>query len=76
MSTYTGHLLRVDLSSASVTREPIPLDQQRKFVGGRGFGISYLFEEMHKGIDPLGPENKLIFLPGVLAGTAALRFVR
>ena len=52
MSTYTGHLLRVDLSSASVTREPIPLDLQRKFVGGRGFGISYLFEEMHKGIDP------------------------
>ncbi len=76
MSTYTGHLLRVDLSSASVTREPIPLDLQRKFVGGRGFGISYLFEEMHKGIDPLGPENKLIFLPGVLAGTAALGFGR
>jgi len=76
MSTYAGCLLRANLSSGSVTQEPVPERVQRQFVGGRGFGIWYLFEELAKGVDPLGPDNKLIFLPGVLAGTAAMGFGR
>lgn len=76
MSTHAGCLLRVNLSTGSVAREHIPEDMRRKVIGGRGFGISYLFEEMAKGVDPLGPDNKLTFLPGVLAGTAAIGFGR
>jgi aldehyde:ferredoxin oxidoreductase len=76
MSTLTGHLLRVDLSSSKVTREPISAAVQRKFVGGRGLGIHYLFEELGKGIQPLDPQNKLILMTGALGGTAALGFGR
>lgn len=76
MSTYAGQLLRINLSSRSISREPIPTETQRTFVGGRGFGIRHLFDEMPAGVDPLGPDNKLIFLPGALAGTQAQGFGR
>ena len=76
MSTYAGHLLRVNLSSGAVAKEPIPSALQRKFIGGRGFGIDYLYEEMRPGVEPLGGDNKLLFMPGVLAGTGANGFGR
>ena len=76
MSTYTGRLLRVDLITGSSSWETLPPNLQQTFVGGRGFGIHYLWEEMPSGVDPLGPENKLVFLPGALAGTSAQGFGR
>jgi len=44
----------------------------RDFIGGAGFGIKYLFDEVKPGTDPLGPENKLIFAPGLLLELAFL----
>jgi aldehyde:ferredoxin oxidoreductase len=76
MTTYTGYLLRVNLTSGSITKEAVPEQVQTTFIGGRGFGISYLFRENYAGVDPLGPENRLIFLPGALAGTRAQGFGR
>ena len=76
MSTYTGYLLRVNLSSGHIEREPVKPELTADFIGGRGFGISYLYNELAPGRDPLGEENKLIFLPGVLAGTRAQGFGR
>ena len=46
MDTYAGRLLRINLSSGSIVREPIDVELCRKFIGGRGFGISYLFREI------------------------------
>jgi len=46
------------------------------FVGGRGIGIKYLYQELSPGIDPLGEDNKLFFAIGPLAGTGALSFSR
>lgn len=76
MSTCTGELLRVDLSARKTAREAIPQDLQRTFVGGRGIGIGCLFEEIPKGVEALGHQNKLFFLPGALAGSSALGFGR
>jgi aldehyde:ferredoxin oxidoreductase len=76
MSTYTGHILRVNLSSGTISKESVPEALQRKLVGGRGFGAGYLFEEMRPGIEPLSEDNPLIFMPGVLAGTKANGFGR
>ncbi|MDQ7784473.1 MAG: aldehyde ferredoxin oxidoreductase family protein [Desulfomonilaceae bacterium] len=76
MTTYTGRLLRVDLTSGRTRWETIPSDVQRTFVGGRGFGIHYLWNETTSDVDPLGSENKLLFLPGTLAGTQAQGFGR
>jgi aldehyde:ferredoxin oxidoreductase len=64
-----GKILRVDLAKKSIQQEEIPEDMARKFLGGRGLATKYLFDELKPGTDPLGPENKLIFMSGLLTGT-------
>ncbi len=71
MALNTGSLLRVDLSSGKVSTETIPESITADFVGGRGYGISYLYQELAPGIDPLGEKNKLMMLNGPLAGNMA-----
>lgn len=76
MSTYAGYLLRVNLSSGAIAKEPIPSTLCRNLIGGRGFGIHYLYGEIRPGIEPMEEDNKLLFMPGVLAGTGANGFGR
>jgi aldehyde:ferredoxin oxidoreductase len=65
---YHGRIVRVDLSDDTVTIEE-PYDVfYRRFLGGWGFIAYYLLNEVAPGIDPLGPENKLIIAPGVVTG--------
>jgi len=71
MAPYTGRLLRVNLSSGIAKVETIPPEICELFVGGRGFGIAYLYKELSPNVDPLGEENKLLFIAGPLAGTPA-----
>ncbi|GAB6860408.1 aldehyde ferredoxin oxidoreductase family protein [Haloplanus litoreus] len=61
-------VLRVDLSAGTVTRERVPSDWRRDFLGGKGLGARYLYEELAAGTDPLGPDNRLAFLLGPLSG--------
>lgn len=68
MGGYRGKILRVDL-----TKEKIGVDQRddsfyRKYFGGWGVIAYYLLTETKAGLDPLGPENLLIFAPGIIAG--------
>ena len=65
---YGGNILRVDLTSGKLTKQPTPPDLARDFIGGRGFGIYFLYKEVPKGADPLGPQNKLIISSGPLSG--------
>ena len=71
MAAYTGRLLRVNLSRRTAEAETIPPDICELFVGGRGFGIAYMYKEQPPKVDPLGEENRLLFLAGPLAGTQA-----
>ena len=66
---FMGKLLRVDLTHGRVTSEPIRDDWARKFAGGAGLATRYLYEEVPQGADPLGPDNRLIFMTGPLTGT-------
>src|SRR4030043_1009091 len=38
------------------------------FLGGRGFAAKILWDKLKPGIDPLSPENKLVFVAGPLTG--------
>jgi aldehyde:ferredoxin oxidoreductase len=66
---YTGKILRVNLTDQTAKEEDLPLDVAKDYIGGAGFGIKYLYDEVPAGADPLGPENKLIFASGPLSGT-------
>jgi aldehyde:ferredoxin oxidoreductase len=67
---YTGKILRVNLTNQTTKKEKLPLKVAKEFIGGAGFGIKYLYDEVKAGTDPLGPENKLFFAPGPLSGTS------
>ncbi len=67
---YAGRIGHVDLSARSVSYAPIPEDWARKYVGGRGLGVRFVFEA-GANIDALGPENPLCFMNGPLTGTEA-----
>ena len=68
MNGYGGSVLRVNLETGKITKTQTPADVARDFIGGRGFGIYYLFKEVPKGADPLGPDNKLIISNGPFSG--------
>ncbi len=68
MNGYGGSILRVDLSSGKISRQPTPPDLARDYLGGRGFGAYLLYHEVPAHADPLGPENKIIISSGPLSG--------
>ncbi len=70
-SNARGRFLRINLSNQEIGTEIVPDQLALDFVGGRGFGINYLYQELAPGVDPLGEHNKLLILTGVLAGTSA-----
>ena len=76
MSVYRNTMLRIDLSNHQASEVPIESHVIKDFIGGRGFGIEYLYRELNPGIDPLSPDNILLFLPGILGGTSAPGFSR
>ena len=57
-----GRILRVNLTDGTITEEFPDDDVLRKYLGGAGLATWYLINETEAGIDPLGPENKLIFI--------------
>ncbi len=69
MYGYMGKILRVNLTTSTITEEFPDDETLRKYLGGAGLATKYLFDETEPGIDPLGPENKLIFMTGPLTGT-------
>ncbi|MCJ7687137.1 MAG: aldehyde ferredoxin oxidoreductase family protein [Desulfobacteraceae bacterium] len=67
---YTGKILRINLTESAAKEEVLPLEIARDYIGGAGFGIKYLYDELDAGTDPLGPGNKLIFAAGPFSGTS------
>jgi aldehyde:ferredoxin oxidoreductase len=66
---YTGKILRVDLTKQSVKEEPVSEALARHYLGGAGFAIKLLYDELKPGTPALGPDNKLIFAVGPLTAT-------
>lgn len=71
MSYDFGRLLRVDLTRGELTPERVGRSALESYLGGRGLGAWLLYHELAAGVDPLGPDNKVIFATGPLVGTGA-----
>jgi aldehyde:ferredoxin oxidoreductase len=70
MAGPTGdQIIRVDMTNQTATTEPFP--DEWKLLGGRALSAKILLAECDPSCDPLGPDNVLVFAPGVLTGTAA-----
>jgi len=61
-------LLRVDLSDRSYEVEELDQSFVEKYMGGRGLASKLIWDEVDKGADPLGPDNRLVMAGGPLTG--------
>ncbi len=68
---YWGKILWIDLSTGRIDAEKPSDEIYRRYLGGYGLGVHYLYERMAPGTDPLGADNILGFLPGLLTGSGA-----
>ncbi len=65
---YCGKIMRVNLSETTISVETPDDGFYRKYLGGVGFVSYFVPREIDQGIDPLGPDNKLVFALGPLTG--------
>ena len=70
LSGYAGRIARVDLSERSVKISDVPRDLASAWLGGNGFGVKTLWEEVPADVAPLSPENILVLATGPLVGTS------
>lgn len=63
-----GRILEIDLSEEKVEVYPIDYEVVENYIGGRGYAASILYQRIKPGINPLSPENLLIFSTGPLTG--------
>ena len=68
---YTGKILRIDLSEPSAREEEVSEALAKNYLGGTGFAIKYLYDEVKPGTPALDPANRLIFAVGPLTATGA-----
>ena len=71
---YAGGFLRVNLTTRQVKLDTqyYQYEMMRQFLGGKGLGSYVLYKELKPGVDPLGPDNKVILLTGPLTGSGAV----
>lgn len=68
---YYEKIARINLSTGEIKAEKLDLELAHKFIGGRGLGTKILYDEGVATVDPLSPENKLIYITGPMTGANA-----
>lgn len=69
--SWAGKILRVNLTAGTVKTEALNTEWARSYIGSRGLGSKYLVSEVDPKVDPLSPDNKIIWATGPLTGTMA-----
>ena len=60
----------MNLANGSITKEPVD-KYVKEWLGGPGFAVKILYDELRSWVTPYDPNNKLIFGAGTLQGTTA-----
>ena len=71
MEGWTGKILDINLSSGEIQTVPLDMEMARLFLGGRGLGIRLLWDLVGPEVEPLSPENVLVFATGPLTASGA-----
>lgn len=64
-------ILEVDLTARKASIYIVPREMRKMYLGGKGLGLKLIYDRMPPGVDPLGEENIIAIMPGVLMGTGA-----
>ncbi len=72
MKGYMGKVLKVNLTTGGIETEEIPDTVYENFLSGVGLGAYYLYKHIPADADPLGPDNILGFVSGLLTNTGSL----
>ena len=68
---YYEKIARINLTTGDISVEPLDMELAHKFIGGRGLGTKILYDAGVATVDPLSPENQLIYITGPMTGAAA-----
>ncbi len=68
MAAVTAKILHVDLTTRTTRTEEIPEPILRRHLGGGGLAAYLLLRDMPAGVDPLGPDNVLVFTTSIING--------
>ena len=71
MGGWVGKIARVNLSTGEIKFEELPQKTAVSYLGGRGLGARILYDEVGPSVEPLSPDNLIIFAAGPLTGTKA-----
>lgn len=71
MEGWAGKILDIDLTSGDIKTTPLDMNMARLFLGGRGLGARLLWDLVGPEVEPLAPENVLIFATGPLTASGA-----
>lgn len=66
---YAGKFLRLNLTQGKASTVPLTKEMARTFIGGNGFAVKILYDELKPGIEPFSPDNKVVFANGPIQGT-------
>lgn len=69
MFGFYNAMLKIDATQQSYESIPLSDELLSETLGGKGLATRILLESTPPGLDPLGPENVLIFATGPVAGT-------
>jgi aldehyde:ferredoxin oxidoreductase len=68
---WARKILRVNLTAGTCASEPLNMQWARDYLGQRGLATKYFTAEVDPKVDPLSPENEIIWATGPLTGTMA-----
>ena len=71
MEGWAGKILDINLTNGTIETHPLDMEMARLYLGGRGLGARLLWNLVGPDVDPLSPENVLIFATGPLTASGA-----
>ncbi|HAE42750.1 MAG TPA: aldehyde:ferredoxin oxidoreductase, partial [Clostridiales bacterium] len=65
---YTGKTLYINLSTSEIKEKVVTEEMKDKFIGGKGFGLKYLWDAVNPNTQWDDPENEIIISSGPIGG--------
>src|SRR5512138_1605891 len=65
---YAGKILYVNLESGELKDRPLDEEVLKMYLGGKGLGLKFIYDELRDGIQPFDPDNLLLFMTGPATG--------